>query len=393
METEARKAWAKARAGKDDRGWYFGGSSAAAILGWSPFEDSFTLYNRLKGNLKPTVMTETMESGHRFEAAILDWYADRTGRVLVRPSRVGDFLKSIHAGQSVLHGPSAHDEHALNVAEWIADTATVAYGPDREGNVVFRSTKYPWVAGTLDAFVYDADKGFGIVDAKNVGFFSGDDWGEGTNAKSYRNIPELADVPIPAYYCAQVAHYRALTPFRWASFATTVGGQRLLTPDYDCRQDVEDKVLQAEKDFVEKHLDLDVSPPPSRTRSSLEALREMYPDILDGEVLWEEARVVHTGDGQIYSGEALDAEYGSLVRQQGALRKKFKGLQAIVESVMEGNGRLILPNGAVFTRKKKSRKGYTAKASEWIELSRHKSTSKAAEMLIKAGQEEAANSG
>ncbi len=393
METEARQAWAKARAGKDERGWYFGGSSSAAILGWSPFEDSFTLYNRLTGNLKPTEMTETMESGHRFEAAILDWYADRTGRTMISPARVGEFLKVIHAGGSPMHGPSPHEEHALNVAEWISDTATVSYGPDAEGNVVFRSTLYPWVAGTLDSFVYDAEKGYGIVDAKNVGKFSGDSWEEGVNTGPALNIPELADVPIPAYYCSQVAHYRALTPFTWASFATVVGGQKLLCPDYDCRKDVETMVLDAEKDFVKRYLDKGVSPPPSRTKSSLEALREMYPGILDGEVVWGPDRTVHTGEGKIYTPESFDAEYRSVTSQMGTLKKRFKGLQAIAEGVLEGHGRLIFPNGTVFARKKKKRKGYTVKDVEYVELNRHKATSKAAEMFIKVHKEEEARSG
>ena len=66
-----------------------GGSDIAIVAGLSPYgRNQFDLYAEKVGLTEPPEANEYMEAGRRLEPVVADWYADRTGRKLVRANRI-----------------------------------------------------------------------------------------------------------------------------------------------------------------------------------------------------------------------------------------------------------------------------------------------------------------
>lgn len=65
--------WHAMRAGR------IGGSSIAAVCGWSPFETRADLLARMAGEVPPKEYSRAMSRGHALEAAVADWLAADKG--------------------------------------------------------------------------------------------------------------------------------------------------------------------------------------------------------------------------------------------------------------------------------------------------------------------------
>ena len=107
-----------------------GGSDAPAVLGVSSFKTQLELFNEKLGLADATQQTERMEWGLRLEGAIVEAYAEKTGRAVVK----------------------------------------------REPYTITRSSKHPFMFATLDAEVEDPKLGRGTLQAKCSEY----DWDEET---------------------------------------------------------------------------------------------------------------------------------------------------------------------------------------------------------------------
>lgn len=78
---EGREEWLKLRRN------YIGGSDAAAALGVSPYASPVTLYFDKTGNLPKhftDIQLQKMDSGNRMEPVIAEWFAEKTGKHVVK---------------------------------------------------------------------------------------------------------------------------------------------------------------------------------------------------------------------------------------------------------------------------------------------------------------------
>ena len=352
--------WEKARTGKDELGWKLGGSSAGIVLGKSPFCDRFTLWARMRDGmaepeereLEEEEMSEVQDAGNILEDAILNWYGKRTGRLVIPPPLVAEWM--LRPEQHVKYA-SAQMLAAREIAQAMLPLASVYYGPDDGGHVVFRSRKNPLHTGTFDAFAKDPELGYGVIDAKNVQL----------RKKRYWDSVEPGE-GVPAHYVAQNHHYMLLVPFEWTGWATLFGGQHLGVYDMKRDEKLIETIVQEEIAFAE-YLDGDVAPPQSVTERSLDTLKQLFPDVIKGTVVeWRDDTAVYTSDGVPISPDVFDRDWLNATFGLRDLHKRKKHLEAIVRYQMGEAQEIVLPNGTRYEKQKRKRQG-----TEYTQITRH----------------------
>jgi len=358
--------WEQARTGKDQHGWKLGGSSAGTVLGLSPFSDRFTLWARLRdGEAEPDEreldedeISEVQEAGNILEDAILHWYAKRTGRLVIPPAYVAEWM--LRPNGKVMSFASEAYEHARELAEMMAMTATVYYGPDDDGRVIFRSITNPFQTGTYDAFVLDKERGYGIIDAKNVKLYKKYSWD---------------NHGVPPYYKAQNHHYLMLAPFKWTGWAVLFGGQHLGIYDMDRDEEFIATIDREERAFV-KALDSDEPPPQSVTGSSVDTLKQLFPEVEKGtSIPWKFDEAVYTQDGLPILPDVFDRDWLHVTLTIREYHKRKSHAEATVRYLMKESQELVLPSGVTYERKAYKREG-----KQYTKIIRHGAPKEDAEL-------------
>jgi putative phage-type endonuclease len=194
-------------------------SKVAAVLGVSPWQSPFSLWQEMKGNIQRPESNESQTRGHYLEPAILAWWRDQ------------------------------HDV-AENTLTW---NSQPSYNLD------------DWAAATPDAlaFVSEAD-GWALVEAKSAAY--DDEWGDpGTDA-------------IPAYYLTQVFWQMHVSGVHRCYVPIITSRLRFVeyVVDYDpaIGADLERRC----REFYDS-LAADVPPPLDDTVATFESMRRLHPEI------------------------------------------------------------------------------------------------------------------
>jgi putative phage-type endonuclease len=199
-----------------------GGSEIAAILGLSPYESAFSLWHRKRGEVAPVELNPRMEVGNYVEDAIAKWFADQ------------------------------HPEFTVvRTGTWVH--------PDR-----------PWQLANPDRILEDASTGrwVGILECK----FS--QYGDGFGRQHTDEIP--------VHYMCQTRHYSDVFDGLPVFVAGLVGGQ---FGEWYVEWNEADAHLmrQAGKDFLDAIAN-DERPDIDDSYATLQTVRELHPDIVDGNV-------------------------------------------------------------------------------------------------------------
>ena len=80
LRPSSREEWLKER----ERG--IGSSEVGTILGVNPFETPYQLWRRKRGLDEPKQETFAMKAGHYLEDAVSKFYADATGKEIIKSS-------------------------------------------------------------------------------------------------------------------------------------------------------------------------------------------------------------------------------------------------------------------------------------------------------------------
>lgn len=289
-ETGSREGWLRARTTG------IGASETPVILGLSPWSSPLRVY---AGKVAPedvtTEETEAMEWGRRLEAVILEKYREETGRIV-----------------------TPHDQ-----------------------TVLLRSTAYPYLTCTPDAWIHKAEghSGLGLLEIKTAS--REEDWRDG----------------VPRYYWAQVQHQMAVTGVGWASLAVLLNGRKFRWMDIERDQEWIDAVLlPAAADFWRRVEERD---PPEPWAEDLDLVKALYPHHA------VEEPVVLPAEAQEW-----DTELQEIKDQIAALMKRRDELQAKIIRALEGASAGVLPNGTLYTYTRTRRKPYTVKGGESFTLRR-----------------------
>jgi predicted phage-related endonuclease len=355
--------WEQARAGKDSRGWKLGGSSAGIVLGLSPFCDRFSLWARMRDGLNEPEDrelddeegSEILEAGNIFEDGILDWYRKRTSRLVIPPAYVASWM--LHPEQSTEFASPTFLK-AKEIAQLIAPNAELYYGPDADDKVIFRSKRNPLKTGTLDAFCFDENKGFGIIDAKHL---------------ALRKQSKWKNAGVPAYYAAQNHHYCEFVPddWSWVGWAVCFGGQHLGVFDLDRSREFEATI---DSELAAFAIALDQESPPTQfiSEKSLETLKQMFKKVEIGEEReWPLSEILYDPDGVPISADQFDKNWQALNLQLRDLGNRKRHLESLLRYVMGDAQRLVLGSGAYYDRTLVNKRATQVKASTYVKITRH----------------------
>lgn len=266
----------------EQRKHYIGASDIAAILGISPFQSAYSLWLEKTGQLEREEDPESEERmfwGLQLESAIIDGYGKRAQR----PVR--------HVGE-------------LRV-----------------------STKWPWMAATLDGETMRPRTNiWSPLEVKNQGFFMQEQWVDG----------------VPDHYHVQVQQQMLVNGLRVGTAATLIGGQQLAWADVDlddiwCR-----RIIRAGQDFVYR-VENGIEPELDGSKSTHRALARRHPS--------------DNGDTVELDGELLDLtdELVSLKAESKDIESKIGEYTARLKHAIGPCSIGILPNGNKVTWKKDKR--------------------------------------
>jgi putative phage-type endonuclease len=242
-----------------DRRTYIGGPDAAAIVGLSPFNSAFDVWQRKVGLLPELEdLPVVMRVGTALEQLVCDLYAERTGYVVGKCNTIID--------------------------------------PEQ-----------PWRGGSVDRFVYyenEPDKPIGILETKVASGWKRNDYGD-----------ENTD-DIPINYLIQCAWYMSLTGLPWADLAVLFLPHTLCLFHVERNIKLEDALIQRCGDFWNKNVLTNVPPPVDGSDGADSYLANKFPlnklDIVDG----DETVEVLMNELSRYKDEQSKAEHGRKLYEQ-----------------------------------------------------------------------------
>lgn len=303
----SREAWlaARDRAGDD---YLVGGSDLGAIMGVDPYRTALDVWAAKKGIARDDGDDDVRQAGHFLEDGILRWYAAKTGRDV----RTGADMLDVFcwSGVDVLEHAAIHYR-------------------DRDGRVILRSRRYPWLAASLDALVGDRELGWGVLDAKNTHMGERKAWVERS----------------PLHYRCQLAGYRLVTGLPWAGFAVLFGGRALGWADEPGDDALEAELLRRSQDFVTSLHD-DRPPTGDASGRDLGALRAVWP---------KSANVAHFPTTLVLDGARVrpaDFDEAWLEACAGMDRwgSRRRDLEAQLRVLMRDARELVSPTGSRYVR-------------------------------------------
>ena len=196
-------------------------SKVAAIIGVSPWESPFSMWQKMKGNILTGEQTSVMARGHYLEDGILNWWKDQ--------HEIAEISKQVYVTRVGM----------------------------------------PWAGATLDARAAMSNGVNAIVEVKTS--TQSDEWGEsGTDQ-------------IPTQYLMQVYFSLALSGADVAYIA--VLGAFLEFKEFIVRpnKEIQDALIAKCKAFFDS-LSLDVAPELDDSLATFETLKSLHPDIDKGTV-------------------------------------------------------------------------------------------------------------
>lgn len=214
-----------------------GASEIAAIMGASPFSSPVDVWLQKTGRTAGFSGNRATLAGQYLEAPILAMYADETQSVVVHPSVVWP-----SSTQGMLTHP---------------DLPFVSATPD--------GVSFPMRFAGSDYSSSLAEEFGTLVDAKNVGFFSGSHYADGA---------------MPDYYALQLVQQMAVTGIRRSCLAVLIGGQEFVTRSVIWSAEAEQMVLDAASSFWFDYVMTDTPPPVDGSEGWTRLIAQRLPSTL-----------------------------------------------------------------------------------------------------------------
>lgn len=275
LEHRTKEEWLRARQN------YVTASDVATLMGRSSYSGLYRLAHEKMGLLDNTERDETewQRAGHYLEPAIAQWYADDTGRAICDP---GDYT-------------------------------------------LVTNDKFPGMAATLDRLAYDSRLGLGVLEMKNRGLTTSDDWRS--------EVPENVRIQIQAQLL--------ITGLKWGSAAALVGGNQFYWADVFSNRAFQASMIMRVSRFW-SDLANGILPQPGQHPDDEAVLAELHPND-NGETVVLEAEF-----RSVYE-ELLDIK-----SQMDALERRKSALQAAIKERLGDNTYGVGP-GFQFSLKTQSR--------------------------------------
>lgn len=193
-----------------------GGSDAASLAGLNKYSSPLEVYiNKTEPELVEKEYNEKMEWGNRAEPIIFKKFRE-------------------------------------NHPEWRI----------QKSYFMWKHPVHEFMLANVDGLIFDPQRGWGVLEIKNVGEFLKDEWGE---------------VEAPEHYVIQLQHYLEVLGLNWGYFAILIGGNTYKEFYVERNNELIDALISIEKDFWFNHVLKGVPPLPDGSDSAEEILGMIYP--------------------------------------------------------------------------------------------------------------------
>lgn len=136
-------------------------------------------------------------------------------------------------------------------------------------NAILQDTTYDWIIGDIDRLIVNEKGEEGVLEIKTVSEYGKSAW---------------EDEEVPPYYLAQLQWYLYLTDCSYGYFAALIGGNKYIQKYVERDDELIEYMIEIAKIFwkrVKEH-----NPPPvDGSESSVELLKQMYPESTENQVM------------------------------------------------------------------------------------------------------------
>lgn len=198
---------------KEERKSGIGGSDAAAICGLSKWQTPFTVYQDKLGlsDDSQDAFKEHLHFGSLLEPIVRDEYIRRTGNKIIQQDKMA------------------------------------------------RHPKYPWMIANVDGLLVNDN---GALECKTANQYTMQYWGE-----SYTD-------DFPDEYLLQCAHYAIVKDVDFVELAVLIGGSTFRTYKYKRNANLEEKLIEKEREFWNEYVLAEIPPPPINKNDAAKMWRE-----------------------------------------------------------------------------------------------------------------------
>ncbi|MGM9925683.1 MAG: YqaJ viral recombinase family protein [Bacillus sp. (in: firmicutes)] len=169
----------------------------------------------------------------------------------------------------------------------------------RQSHFMWQHPDYPFMLANVDGFLYDPDKGWGVLEIKTASEYLLGKWSE-------------EDGQVPEEYLLQAQHYLATLGLDYGYFAVLIGGNKYREFYFERDQDLIDSLIVLESDFWNNHVIPQIPPELDGSEASKELVSNMFP----AESARDQEEIL-----------ALPKEVGSLLEVLDETKEAIKGLK------------------------------------------------------------------
>lgn len=235
-----------------------GGSDAAGIVGLNKYKSPLNVYiDKVEEITSSEIPSEAAEWGHRLEPTVRSKFKDNHPELTIKRSFI-----------------------------------------------MWQHQDYPFMLANVDGIVYDAEKGWGVLEIKTSSEWRKDEWSESE---------------VPEEYLIQMQHYLAVMGFDYGYFAVLIGGNKYREFYIERDEELVESLIQIESNFWNGHVLNQEPPEPDGSTSSAEVLNRLYPS----EDAYEKTDIIELGE----EAKALAKDYDDVLLQEKEIAKRKKELQ------------------------------------------------------------------
>lgn len=133
-------------------------------------------------------------------------------------------------------------------------------------NFMWQSLERPHVLANVDGLIYDKEKGWGVLEIKNL--------------SEYR-LKEFGEKTFPIEFQIQISHYLYCLGLTWGKFAVAIGGNKYREYDIERNNELIEYLMNLEDNFWMNHVVPQIPPQPDGSEASAKALLQSFTDIKD----------------------------------------------------------------------------------------------------------------
>lgn len=131
-----------------------------------------------------------------------------------------------------------------------------------QSHFMWQSKHYPFMLANVDGLIYDPERGWGVLECKNMSEYRKNEFGE---------------EEIPLSHLIQAQHYLSVLNLEFCIFAVFIGGNKYREFFVYRDEELIENLIKIEQNFWEEHVLKRIAPEPDGSESSKKSLLKLFP--------------------------------------------------------------------------------------------------------------------